>query len=186
MPPPFPRRTNPPLGTQNPRPPFPLFPATASPPLPTFPYVQDVNRLCARAAEVQKTWAKTSFAQRRLVMRTIQRYIVSHQEDICRVCARDSGKPKVDALLGEVMTTCKKIRCINANGEGWLKPDYRPTGPMMMHKTAYVKYLPYGVLGVIAPWNYPFHNMLNHVISGLFSGNAVVTKVSEHTSWSAD
>ena len=31
-----------------------------------------------------------------------------------------------------------------------------------------------------------FHNMLNHIISGLFAGNAVVGKVSEHTSWSAD
>eukprot|EP00568_Trieres_chinensis_P012915 CAMPEP_0183294788 /NCGR_PEP_ID=MMETSP0160_2-20130417/2979_1 /TAXON_ID=2839 ORGANISM="Odontella Sinensis, Strain Grunow 1884" /NCGR_SAMPLE_ID=MMETSP0160_2 /ASSEMBLY_ACC=CAM_ASM_000250 /LENGTH=630 /DNA_ID=CAMNT_0025456157 /DNA_START=52 /DNA_END=1944 /DNA_ORIENTATION=- len=145
----------------------------------------DVNEACARAAAAQKTWARTSYAQRRKVMRTIQKYIVSHQEDICRVCARDSGKPKVDALLGEVMTTCEKIRCINFNGEGWLKPSYRPTGPMMMHKTAWVEYVPYGVLGVIAPWNYPFHNMLNHVISGLFSGNAVVTKVSEHTSWSS-
>jgi acyl-CoA reductase-like NAD-dependent aldehyde dehydrogenase len=56
---------------------------------------------------------------------------------------------------------------------------------MMVHKTAYVEYVPLGVLGVIAPWNYPFHNMLNHVISGLFSGNAVVSKVSEHTSWSS-
>ena len=55
----------------------------------------------------------------------------------------------------------------------------------MLHKTAYVEYVPYGVLGVIAPWNYPFHNMLNHVISGLYSGNAVVSKVSEHTSWSS-
>jgi acyl-CoA reductase-like NAD-dependent aldehyde dehydrogenase len=56
---------------------------------------------------------------------------------------------------------------------------------MMMHKTAYVEYVPIGVLGIIAPWNYPFHNMLNHVLSGLFSGNAVMTKVSEHTSWSS-
>ena len=31
-----------------------------------------------------------------------------------------------------------------------------------------------------------FHNMLNHIISGIFSGNAVVGKVSEHTSWSAE
>jgi len=83
------------------------------------------------------------------------------------------------------MTTCEKIRCINVNGEGWLEPSYRPVGPMMVHKTAYVEYVPYGVLGVIAPWNYPFHNMLNHVISGLFSGNAVVSKVSEHTAWSS-
>lgn len=47
-----------------------------------------------------------------------------------------------------------------------------------MHKKAYVEYQPLGVLGVIAPWNYPFHNMYNHVISGLFAGNAVVSKVS--------
>ena len=95
------------------------------------------------------------------------------------------GKPKVDALLGEVMTTCEKIRCINFNGEEWLQPSYRPVGPMMAHKRAYVEYVPFGVLGVIAPWNYPFPNMLNHVISGIFSGNAVVSKVSEHTSWSS-
>ena len=56
---------------------------------------------------------------------------------------------------------------------------------MMMHKTAYVEYVPYGVWGIMAPWNYLFHNMLNHIISGLFSGNAVVSKVSEHTSWSS-
>eukprot|EP00566_Odontella_aurita_P005293 CAMPEP_0113561984 /NCGR_PEP_ID=MMETSP0015_2-20120614/20277_1 /TAXON_ID=2838 /ORGANISM="Odontella" /LENGTH=629 /DNA_ID=CAMNT_0000463835 /DNA_START=40 /DNA_END=1929 /DNA_ORIENTATION=- /assembly_acc=CAM_ASM_000160 len=147
---------------------------------------RDVNESCARASKAQASWSATTFAQRRLVLRTIQRYVVSNAERICRASSRDSGKPKVDALLGEVMTTCEKIRCINANGEGWLRPEFRPVGPMMMHKTAYVEYVPFGVLGVIAPWNYPFHNMLNHVISGLFSGNAVVTKVSEHTSWSAD
>lgn len=145
----------------------------------------EVAELCAKAKKAQKTWAKTTYTQRRMVLRTIQKYILEHQEDICRVCARDSGKPKVDALLGEVMTTCEKIRCINVNGEEWLQRSYRPVGPMMIHKTAYVEYVPFGVLGVIAPWNYPFHNMLNHVISGLFSGNAVVSKVSEYTTWSA-
>ncbi len=161
-------------------------PATLQP-LGTVPAMnaQQVNELCLRASKAQKSWVQTTYAQRRLVLRTIQKYIVAHQEDICRVCARDSGKPKVDALLGEVMTTCEKIRCINVNGEEWLKPSPRPVGPMMMHKSAYVEYVPYGVLGVIAPWNYPFHNMLNHVISGLFSGNAVVSKVSEHTAWSS-
>lgn len=146
---------------------------------------EQVEALCAKAAKAQKSWSTTTYTQRRMVLRTIQKYILEHQEDICRVCARDSGKPKVDALLGEVMTTCEKIRCINVNGEEWLQKSYRPVGPMMMHKTAYVEYVPLGVLGVIAPWNYPFHNMLNHVISGLFSGNAVVSKVSEHTTWSA-
>lgn len=83
------------------------------------------------------------------------------------------------------MTTCEKIRCINANGESWLDKSYRPTGPLMMHKTCYLEFVPLGVLGVVAPWNYPFHNFMNHVISGIFAGNAVVTKVSEYSSWSS-
>jgi len=70
---------------------------------------EEVNEACAKAAVAQKKWAKTSFAERRKVMRTMQKYIVDHVEDICRVCARDSGKSKVDALLGEVMTTCEKV-----------------------------------------------------------------------------
>ena len=127
----------------------------------------DVHELCIKAAQAQKTWAKTSFAERRKVLRTIQKYIVHHVEDICRVCSRDSGKPKVDALLGEVMTTCEKIRCTNANGELWLRKSFRPTGPVMMHKTAYVEYVPLGVLGVIAPWNYPVRiNNFFQVLSG--------------------
>jgi hypothetical protein len=108
---------------------------------------EDVHELCERAAAAQKEWAKTTFAQRRQVLRTIQKYIVHHVEDICRVASRDSGKPKVDALLGEVLTTCEKIRTINQWGEVWLRPSVRPTGPLMMHKTPYVEYVPFGVIG---------------------------------------
>jgi len=70
-------------------------------------------------------------------------------------------------------------------GEYWLRPNYRPSGPIMMHKNAWVEYVPLGIIVAIAPWNYPFHNSINHVISGLIAGNAVVGKVSEHASWSA-
>lgn len=41
------------------------------------------------------------------------------------------------------------------------------------------------MIGVIAPWNYPFHNVFNHIVSGIFAGNAVVSKVSEYTCWSS-
>lgn len=95
---------------------------------------EEVHELCVKAAAAQKKWVQTSYAQRRQVLRTIQKYILLHIDDICRVSTRDSGKPKVDALLGEVLTTCEKIRCTNSNGELWLQKDYRPTGPVLMHK----------------------------------------------------
>ena len=147
---------------------------------------QDVHELCVLAKAAQVKWAQTSFAQRRQVLRTVQKYLVHHIRDICRVSSRDSGKPMVDALLGEVMTTCEKIRCIVHWGELWLRPSGpRPNGPLMMHKTAMVEYVPLGIVSPIAPWNYPFHNFMNHIISGIMAGNAVVGKVSEHTCWSS-
>ena len=115
----------------------------------------DVHEACIKASKAQKSWSQTTFAQRRMVLRTLQKYIVNHVRDICRVSSRDSGKPVVDALLGEVLTTSEKIRCINAWGELWLRPQYRPTGPLMMHKTAAVEYVPLGIVAPIAPWNYP-------------------------------
>jgi acyl-CoA reductase-like NAD-dependent aldehyde dehydrogenase len=146
----------------------------------------DVDRMCCAAAAAQKQWRTTTFAQRRAVLRTLQRYITTHADTICRVSARDSGKPIVDAYLGEILTTTEKIRTLIAEGELWLRPDYdRSTGPVMMYKVPRVEYEPLGVIAPIAPWNYPFHNFMNHILSGLFAGNAVVGKVSEHTSWSA-
>mmetsp|Transcript_24888 Transcript_24888/g.58400 ORF Transcript_24888/g.58400 Transcript_24888/m.58400 type:complete len:618 (+) Transcript_24888:116-1969(+) len=145
----------------------------------------EVNEILQKAKAAQTEWNKTSYAQRRMVLRTIQKYVCQHVEDIVRVSARESGKPKVDAVMGEILTTCEKIRTICEWGELWLRPDSRPTGPMMAHKSAWVEYVPLGVIVAIAPWNYPFHNSINHVISGIMAGNAVVGKVSEYASWSA-
>jgi acyl-CoA reductase-like NAD-dependent aldehyde dehydrogenase len=146
---------------------------------------EQVHAACTKASWAQKEWAQTSFAQRRMVLRTLQKYIVTHCTEICRVSSRDSGKPIVDAYLGEILTTTEKIRTICACGELWLQPSYRSTGVMFCYKVPRVEYVPYGVIAPIAPWNYPFHNYMNHIISGIFAGNAVVGKVSEHTSWSA-
>lgn len=139
------------------------------------------------AREAQKRWATTSFGLRRAVLQTILDYYVSHQDDIVRVCIRDTGKTKLGAVLGEITPTCEKIRWILNDGEKILRPEIRGgQGLMSVHKSAIVEYEPLGVLGVLAPFNYVGHNLLNHIISGLFSGNAVVCKVSEYTSWSAD
>lgn len=126
---------------------------------------KEVNEVCRKSAEAQKEWSNTTFAERRTVLRTIQKYMVRHVDEICRVSARDSGKPVVDAALGEVLTTAEKIRTIVASGELWLEPDRRAVGPMFLHKRAQVEYVPLGVIGTIAPWNYPYVHVLSQLPS---------------------
>lgn len=118
----------------------------------------DIRQMCAAAAVAQQNWKQTTFCQRRTVLRTLQQYICRHVESIGAATARDSGKAVVDAALGEVLTTTEKIRTICAHGEQWLQPsdNSRPTGPLLLHKTARVEYVPLGVIATIAPWNYPY------------------------------
>lgn len=137
-----------------------------------------VGRKVELAREAQKKWRESTFNQRKEVMQVLLQYYSSkeNQKQICQIIVRDSGKTMLDSVLGEIIPTCEKLRWMISQGEGILKPSYRTNflkgqnGLMTIHKQAVVEYEPLGVLGVIAPFNYPCHNLLNHIISGLFAG----------------
>ncbi|CAH2054774.1 unnamed protein product [Thlaspi arvense] len=144
----------------------------------------EVKERVTLSRKAQKTWAQSSFKVRRQFLRILLKYIIEHQELICEVSSRDTGKTMVDASLGEIMTTCEKITWLLSEGERWLKPENRSSGRAMLHKVSRVEFHPLGVIGAIVPWNYPFHNIFNPMLAAVFSGNGIVIKVSEHASWS--
>ncbi|GAV70861.1 Aldedh domain-containing protein [Cephalotus follicularis] len=144
----------------------------------------EVKERVVQARKAQKTWAKSSFKQRRQFLRILLKYIIEHQELICEISSRDTGKTMVDASLGEIMTTCEKITWLLSEGERWLRPEYRSSGRSMLHKKSKVEFHPLGVIGAIVSWNYPFHNIFNPMLAAVFSGNSIVIKVSENASWS--
>jgi acyl-CoA reductase-like NAD-dependent aldehyde dehydrogenase len=146
---------------------------------------KEVEACIESARSAQKVWAQTSFATRRRFLQILLKYTVNHQEEICRLAGKDSGKVMVDAAFGETLVTCEKIQWVCSNGERYLRPERRGTSFLMPYKRPRVEYHPVGVMGAIVPWNYPFHNFMNPLISNLFAGNALVLKVSEHASWSA-
>jgi acyl-CoA reductase-like NAD-dependent aldehyde dehydrogenase len=178
-----------------------------------------------RGRLLQKTWARTSFAERRRVLSMLKAAVLAQQDDIVRISCIDTGKPRVDAQFGEILSTLGKLDWVISRGEEVLRPEPRATNFTSAHKRAQVEYHPLGVIGasppwgevasaaavlgacplpvvarrctrrptffivvtiagVIAPWNYPFYNMYNHVASALFAGNALVIKMSEYSAWS--
>lgn len=145
---------------------------------------EEVKAAVQKARDAQKVWKNSTFEKRKELMRVMLRYITENQESCARVAVRESGKTFLDALIGEVLVTCEKLVWLSESGEQYLQPEYRDSGRMMMMKKAYVEFVPLGVIGAIVPWNYPFHNVFNPVSAALFSGNAIVIKVSEFASWS--
>ena len=111
-----------------------------------------VRAKVAKARAAQKVWGTSSFATRRRLMRTLRRHIVENMASIARVAVRDSGKTVTDAMFGEILVTCEKLKWLAAEGEAALAPEQRKTGSMMMTKRVRVEYAPLGVIGAIVPW----------------------------------
>jgi acyl-CoA reductase-like NAD-dependent aldehyde dehydrogenase len=145
----------------------------------------DVRERVQRSREAQRAWGVTTFSERREVLRGVLERVLDQQEEICRIASRDSGKTLADAVMGEVLPVLEKLRWTIAEGEKHLRPEKRSAG-FFVHKSARVEYRPLGVIGIICPWNFPFHNIACPAIPALFAGNGIVLKVSEHTSFSAE
>jgi acyl-CoA reductase-like NAD-dependent aldehyde dehydrogenase len=103
-----------------------------------------VKERIATARKAQETWANSSFHQRRQLMATLLRCIVENCEPIARAACVESGKTTVDAMVGEILVTCEKLRWTISSGEDALKPEYRWSGIMNLHKTSRVQYSPIG------------------------------------------
>ena len=145
----------------------------------------DIDSAIKRATTAQRTWATSTFRQRRQLLKTLLRHILDHQESIVAACCLDSGKTKIDALFGEILVTVEKLQWTIKHGERALAASKRPTNLLMCYKKNTVFYEPLGVVAACVSWNYPFHNFISPAITALFAGNAIVVKPSEQTCWSS-
>lgn len=137
-----------------------------------------------RARTAQADWCRTSFIERRRVLKTLLDYLLDHADELCEVIVRDSGKTRENAMLGEIWPVCEKLRWTIRHGEKYLTPE-RVSSGLLVHKRASIEFPPLGVIGVICPWNYPLQNILGPLIPALFAGNGAVVKVSEWVAWSS-
>jgi acyl-CoA reductase-like NAD-dependent aldehyde dehydrogenase len=143
-----------------------------------------VRAAVARARQAQRGWAETDFGMRRRVLHRIRDHILDHTDELADLIARDSGKTRENALMAELWPVLEKLRWTASQGEKHLRPESVSAG-LFLHKRARLEFHPLGVTGAIIPWNYPFQNIMNPVIPGLFAGNGVVVKPSEWVAWSA-
>ena len=144
----------------------------------------EVRERIVRARRAQEAWARTSFKERRRVLKRLLDEVLERADELCDAICRDAGKTRENAMLGEIWPICEKLRWTIAHGERHLRPEKVSSG-LLVHKRARIEFQPLGVIGIICPWNFPLQNILGPTIPALMAGNAAVVKVSEWTSWSA-
>jgi len=148
--------------------------------------VQDevsVGAAVAEARAAQQVWARTTLRERRRRMGALAEVIRRRADEIVgRVCL-ETGKPEAEALAA-VIVSVDLIHFYRKVGPGHLRRRRVGSG-WLLGKAAYVEREPYGVVGAIMPWNYPFIMVMDLLSPALFAGNALVVKPSEYTPWTA-
>lgn len=65
---------------------------------------EQVEASVLRARAAQEEWKKTSFNDRRRVLQIMQKFIVDHQREICRVAKLDSGKTSTPKSISNLQS----------------------------------------------------------------------------------
>jgi acyl-CoA reductase-like NAD-dependent aldehyde dehydrogenase len=133
-------------------------------------------------AEVQPFWAQLSLADRARYMRRAADVLLEEIDDLAELLTREQGKPRVESYTMELLPTVDALTWIADAGPDILA-DERQSMPQAFLKTKRSKFIyePLGVVGVIAPWNYPWSIPFGEVAIALMAGNGVVLKPASLT-----
>src|SRR2546421_2904392 len=141
-----------------------------------------VQGVVDEVAQVQPFWAQLPFADRSRYLRRTAQVILDEIDEIRDLIAGEQGKPRTEAYTMELLPTIDALHWIAAQGPEILADEQvRTPQPFLWTKRSKFVYEPLGVVGVIAPWNYPWTIPLGEVAMALMAGNGVVLKPASLT-----
>ncbi len=144
--------------------------------------VDTLAKLCEKARAAQEKWFETDIDDRRKAIEKLGPRILQAAEAIAKVVHEETGKPDVEALLGEVLASADVVAHWCTASEDVFEPEEVELDPISYpKKTGFIHRVPRGVVVVVMPWNFPFALPLRAIVPALLSGNAVLFKPSEVT-----
>jgi len=138
-----------------------------------------VKELVAKARAAQPAWAKLSVRERARRILSARRWLIDNAEDVARTITMDNGKPLAEAMCHEILPVVDLLKYIADQAHRVIREERACVGVMrLLCRRARVAQRPFGVVGVIAPWNYPFSIAAGQVAAALVAGNSVLLKPS--------
>jgi acyl-CoA reductase-like NAD-dependent aldehyde dehydrogenase len=146
----------------------------------------EVSGAVSRARNAQPAWEQTSLRKRLSLVKQFQRLLGERKQQIALVISSESGKPYAEAMLTEILVVLDTAKFL-LNESYEILCDTPVAHGSVATKTKRGRLIrePYGVIGIISPWNYPFSIPASQSLAALVAGNAVVLKPSELTPLSA-
>ena len=135
---------------------------------------EDLDKAIDAARKAYPGWAATPIAERKAKLAALGQAIMANADPLMRLLTKEQGKPHAESQ-GEVM------------GAGyWLMAASQLDLPVTVNEDSEERYsetrhVPLGVVGAIAPWNFPMILAMFKVGPALLAGNTMVLKPSPFT-----
>src|SRR6478735_12659599 len=139
---------------------------------------EDVDRAYAAATEAFKTWRWSTPGERQLALLKFADHLEANADELVAVEVQDTGKPTSLTLSEEIGPMIDQVRFF-AGAARVL--EGRSQGEYMKGHTSSIRREPVGVVGQVAPWNYPMMMSIWKIAPALAAGCAVVLKPSDTT-----
>ncbi|WP_185843468.1 aldehyde dehydrogenase family protein [Pseudoalteromonas luteoviolacea] len=133
-----------------------------------------------KAAYLEQPYTSCALRVEKLV--ALKSAIANHRTELVSAAQSDfSHRAELDTVMADMVPTVNHIGHISRNLKKWMKPDKRSPGIEFLPSQTYIEYVPKGVVGIIAPWNYPIQLSLVPLATAIAAGNKVMLKLSEYT-----
>ena len=144
--------------------------------------LEQVSVLVARSREAQEGWSHRTLAERVKPLTQAAKAMLARRNALVALVEEEMGKVEAEALFTEALGPLDAVKGWARVLGGALKRRPVRLNPLSFPgKRASVELLPRGVIGIIAPWNFPVSGLYRSVLPALMSGNGVVLKPSEYT-----
>ncbi len=149
--------------------------------------VQSMKSLFEQQSDAYRKLPMPGVEERKENLKSLRRVFLAHKDKLIDAVSADfSCRSKDETLLAEFLTTLGYIDHDLKHIKRWMKPKRRKVGIQFLPAKARVMYQPVGVVGIIAPWNYPIVLAIGPLISALAAGNRAMLKLSEFTPKTAE
>jgi acyl-CoA reductase-like NAD-dependent aldehyde dehydrogenase len=135
----------------------------------------EIKMAVERARLVQPSWQKLGTAGRVKELQKLYDYLAKHREQYAQLETKEMGKP-IRGSRSSIDWALRQLRWNLDNAVQCLAPEISYEDDKEIHQ---IHYEPYGVAGVITPWNFPLSNFVMGALQPLLAGNTVVYKLSE-------
>jgi succinate-semialdehyde dehydrogenase/glutarate-semialdehyde dehydrogenase len=141
---------------------------------------EQVHAAIEAARAAQREWATIPLEQRCKRVLRFAEVLMERADEVIDLLVAEAGKTRLEALGMEVVVVADIVRYFCKHAPEMLAPEPIPLH-LLKHRASYLHFTPRGVIGIIAPWNFPFSIPIGETVMSLIAGNGVVLKPSEVT-----